>query len=29
LLQTQNAYIDAQARFRAALATLQTITGNF
>ena len=29
LVQAQNAYIDAQARFRAAVANLQTLTGNF
>ncbi len=29
LLTARNAYIDAQARYRAAIAALQTITGNF
>jgi outer membrane protein TolC len=29
LVQAQNAYIDAQARFRAAMANLQTLTGSF
>jgi outer membrane protein TolC len=29
LVTARNAYIDAQARFRAALAILQTHTGNF
>ena len=29
LLQAQNAYIDAQASFRAASANLQTLTGSF
>ena len=29
LLTARNAYIDAQARYRAALATLQTLTGSF
>ncbi|MBZ5698712.1 MAG: TolC family protein [Acidobacteriia bacterium] len=29
LLSSRNAYIDAQARYRAALATLQTLTGSF
>jgi outer membrane protein len=29
LLSSQNAYIDTQARYRAALATLQTLTGSF
>ena len=29
LLSARNSYIDAQARYRAALATLQTLTGSF
>jgi outer membrane protein TolC len=29
LVQTRNSYIDAQARYRAALANLQTLTGSF
>jgi outer membrane protein TolC len=29
LIQARNAFYDAQARYRVALATLQTFTGNF
>jgi outer membrane protein TolC len=29
LTQSRNAYADAQARYRVALATLQTVTGTF
>ena len=29
LVQMRNAYDDAQSRYRVALATLQTVTGNF